>query len=78
MMQFLEDFKSVLLDSKAKNVEMEFDVAIEPEDVGGKPYIATDIDPELINKLAATNVGVTFTYYPARTPRPNGNTGGNS
>lgn len=66
MIEFLDTFGTVLREALTANLEIEFDVAVEPEDIGEKIYLSFSVQCDLLKKLAEENVRLTLTYYPVR------------
>lgn len=66
MVRFLDIFKASIQLAARRGIEVEFDVAIEPEDAAGKPYISLDITRRMITRLAKDHVQLTFTYYTSK------------
>lgn len=62
-------FESILATAISRGLEVEFDVAVEPEDCEKKLYVSTNLDPNLLRKLADQKVGLTFSYYVPQHPK---------
>lgn len=61
--RFLTQFSSVIRKAGQIGVRIEFDVAIEPEDLLKRPYLVTRLPIKLIEELANKKVEISFTYY---------------
>lgn len=69
MSEFLSVFKEILVEAKSYGIEVEFDVALEPEDCEKKSYISTCLEPQLLKKLVDEDVGITLSYYTSQQHR---------
>lgn len=63
--RFLRQFESVIRQARRNDVRIEFDIAVEPEDVAKGQYLATNLSANFIKKLAQVEVEIGFTYYAA-------------
>ena len=62
--EVLRAFTSVFKEASNRGIEVEFDVAVEPEDLHNKLYVAASLGVDLFKKLIDQKVGITFTFYP--------------
>ncbi len=63
MRETLAGFSPVLAFAREKGVEMEFDVAIDKEDVEGRFYTSFDLPLDLLRQLAEAGVAYMVTCY---------------
>ena len=61
--RFVTRFSSVIRKARRNGVSVEFDIAIEPEDIGNRSYLVAELPAELIRTLAQAKIKITFTYY---------------
>jgi hypothetical protein len=74
MVRFLDRFKASVQLASREDIDVEFDVAIEPEDAAGKPYISLETTRQVIKRLAKDHVELTFTYYVPGATNPGAST----
>src|SRR6266403_20900 len=63
--RFLGLFAPVMREARRNGVRVEFDIAVEPEDVAKGLYLAAHLPANFIKRLVKAEVEIGFTYYPA-------------
>ena len=63
MNEILDVFQKSLVNAKDNKIEVEFDVAIEPEDYDQRFCLSMPVAPILLKHMADEGVGLTFSCY---------------
>lgn len=59
----VQELKDVIGEAQARGVSVTIDVAVEPEDLNGKPLVSCEVSATLLHELAQHDVSIAFTFY---------------
>jgi hypothetical protein len=60
---FIQKYSAVIAEAHSKNVSTVVDIAVEPEDLGSRPYLSCELSILELSEIAALGVGLVFTFY---------------
>ena len=62
VLAFIRKTSQVIANGRARGISVVADIAVEPEDLIGKPYLSCEISPAVLAEFAQNGVGIVFTF----------------